>query len=203
MCRLRYRTERRSYQARLMCLSIAIIDGAVRLKIPALELHSRAVPSEEAHHRVSGANTGGRRIIKKNVYKKYKHPLKDSVIFFNLGLPGEVPYISTSRAIYSITNVIVPTKDGRPQETIKFPPLIDFYSSALNSDSVYLRMKCDPAVEIFAYHQEMHTSLELLRDRNILNFLIQNIEYYVTNLNGYFAATLQDDKIVKGFWVRP
>ena len=64
-------------------------------------------------------------------------------------------------------------------------------------------MKCDPAIEIFAYHQEMHTSLELLRDQNILSFLIQNIENYVTNLNGYFAATLQDDKIVKGFWVRP
>ena len=64
-------------------------------------------------------------------------------------------------------------------------------------------MKCDPAIEIFAYHQEMHTSLELLRDQNILDFLIQNIEYYVTNLNGYFAATLKDDKIVKGFWVRP
>ena len=49
-----------------MYLSIAIIlilqwrmiDGAVRLKIPALELHSRAVPSEEAHHRVNGPNTG-------------------------------------------------------------------------------------------------------------------------------------------------
>ena len=26
---------------------------------PALELHSRAVPSVDAHHRVSGPNTGG------------------------------------------------------------------------------------------------------------------------------------------------
>ena len=36
---------------------------------PALELHSRAVPSVEAHHRVNGPdtgrNSGGRQIIKK------------------------------------------------------------------------------------------------------------------------------------------
>ena len=39
---------------------------------PALELHSRAAPSVEAHHHVSGANTGrnarGRRIKKMQAY---------------------------------------------------------------------------------------------------------------------------------------
>ena len=40
---------------------------------PALELHSRAAPSVEAHHRVNGPdtgrNSGGRRIIKKKNFK--------------------------------------------------------------------------------------------------------------------------------------
>ena len=40
---------------------------------PTLELHSRAAPSVEAHHRVSGPttgrNSGGRQIIKKTLYK--------------------------------------------------------------------------------------------------------------------------------------
>ena len=49
----------------------------------------------------------------------------------------------------------------------------------------------------------MVKQVENIDTSNILDFLIQNIEYYVSNLNGYFAATLKDDKIVKGFWVRP
>ena len=40
---------------------------------PALELHSRAVPSVEAHHSVNGPNTGrnsgGRRVIKNPAFK--------------------------------------------------------------------------------------------------------------------------------------
>ena len=42
---------------------------------PALELHSRAAPSVEAHHHVNGPDTGrnlgGRRIIKKGLLAKW------------------------------------------------------------------------------------------------------------------------------------
>lgn len=89
----------------------------------------------------------------------------------------------------------MPSKAESPNQDdeMLFPSVLNKYLSTLNLSSQTLIVKCDPAIEMFTYHQELHARPELKQDLKLFDFLTKNLDDYLININTHIAHSLVDE----------
>jgi len=78
--------------------------------------------------------------------------------------------------------------------------LLDYYAACLSSYSSMLFSKADPSIELFAYHQEIHTRKELNRhELDLLSLVEMHLVDFVNNINEFIMIGLFDEESEKKY----
>jgi hypothetical protein len=108
--------------------------------------------------------------------------------------------VAQSRAIYK--TVYVSMRDQQYETQIM--GVLDDYAGCLSTYSSMLFCKGDPSIELFAYHQELHTRKKLNEhEHNLLSLIQKHLVEFVENINEFIMNGLLDEESEKkSFQVR-